>query len=121
MVNNVSPKISKLGLRYLSNLLDEHVTALVSRCNNLERLDLGKTEISNNSVTSIVDHLKPSLQELGLHGNDIDVNKLIELKSMPKLKLLKCQLLDDELKYLKEQIPHVKICQSNRLMDLDII
>ena len=52
LVNNVSPKISKMGLHYQRNLLDEHVTALVGRCKNLETLDLGFTGITSNSVTT---------------------------------------------------------------------
>ena len=119
-MNNLSPKISKLCLssRYQSNLQDEHVTALVSRCNNIETLDLGRTGISSNSVTTIIDHLKPSLQELGLNEINVDVNKLLELKSMPKLKLLQCEVSHNELKYLKEQIPHVKIIRDGNCIDI---
>ena len=41
LVNNLSPKISKLSLKHQRNLRDEDVKALVSRCNNIEKLDLG--------------------------------------------------------------------------------
>ena len=59
MVNNITPNIKKLGLNHLDSVTDMHVKTLVSRCTNLTALDLSETSISKNSLTSIIQHLKP--------------------------------------------------------------
>ena len=108
LVNNLTPKISKFSLKG-SDVLDEHVNTLVSRCNKLTTLDLGATKITNNSVTSIIDHLKHNLEELYLTANKIHLTKLLELRSMPKLKALKCSFRKgsegSDGQNLKKQIP----------------
>ena len=49
------------------------------------------TNFRNDSITHIIDHLRPTLIKLvivdgGCGENDFDFRKLYELKSMPKLK-----------------------------------
>ena len=44
--------------------------------------------ISNNFVTTIINHLKHSLEEIDLSSNDITLDKFMEFKSMPKLRIL---------------------------------
>jgi len=65
--------------------------------------------ISDNAVTSIVNNLKHSLEELDLSVSSITLAKLMELKSMTKLKVLNCRhLQSNEIKTLSNNLPHLK-------------
>ena len=89
LVKNLTPKVEKLSLGYLKNLKDEHVKALVARCNKLSVLNLQNTTIANDSLTHLSENLPYTLEKLhvGWCGH-ITYDKLTELKSMPKLKVL---------------------------------
>jgi hypothetical protein len=62
LVNNLSPNVEKLHLE-IRDITDEHVKALVKRCNKLNELILEKEFITNKSVTNIKEHL-PNLKKL---------------------------------------------------------
>ena len=120
IVDNLTPTILKVdfGARY--NLQDEHVKKLVNRCNKITHLDLICTSITNDSVHSIIEQLKASLEELDVSDTHVDFATLLRLKSMPALKTLIC--LDDDqgenIENLKQQLPHIRI---NEEEDKDII
>jgi hypothetical protein len=66
--------------------------------------------IGNDSITSIIEHLKPTLCELNVDETFVDGAKLSELKVMPRLKTLKCRhLKNEEILSLRKQLPHVQI------------
>ena len=66
--------------------------------------------IGNNSITSIIEHLKPTLCKLNVDETFVDGAKLSELKVMPRLKTLNCQHLKyGEILSLRKQLPHVQI------------
>ena len=66
--------------------------------------------IGNDSITSIIEHLKPTLCKLNVDGTRVDGAKLSELKVMPRLKILNCQHLKyREVRSLQKQLPHVHI------------
>ena len=66
--------------------------------------------IGNDSITSIIEHLKPTLCKLNVDGTFVDGAKLSELKVMPRLKILNCQHLRyREILSLRKQLPHVQI------------
>ena len=66
--------------------------------------------IDNDSIDSIIQHLKPTLWKLNVDGTLVDYAKLSELKVMPKLKILNCQHLKyREILNLRKQLPHVQI------------
>jgi hypothetical protein len=89
--NNLSKNIVKLGFRNQDNLRDEHITALVNRCNKLTSLDLENcSSIGNISATNIIEFLKPSLEELVIRRTAIGHEKYLELQEMPKLRDLIC-------------------------------
>ena len=76
-------------------------------------------------MTTIIHFLKHSLEELDLnvlrqYGFDVSLEKLMELKSMSKLKYLICshELTDDEIKTLKKNLPQVK--EIKTMSDLKI-
>ena len=66
--------------------------------------------IDNDSIDSIIQHLKPTLWKLNVDGTLVDYAKLSELKVMPKLKILNWQHLKyREILNLRKQLPHVQI------------
>ena len=116
LVDNLTPTILKVSLGGQKNLQDEHVKKLVKRCNNITHLDLKYTSITKDSVDSIYEQLKTSLQKLRIKGSEthIDFAKLFLLKSMPALKTLIC---DDpgndnekeDIENLKQQLRQISV------------
>ena len=116
LVKNLTPNILKLSLAF-SKIKDEHVNTLVLRCKKITELNLKATSITNDSVESIVEHLN-FLEKLDVSCNNIEVTTLLQLKSIPTLKTLRC--FEDEgededeeetekIKHLKLHLPHVII------------
>ena len=69
---------------------DEQIKTLVDRCKKITSLNLRNCAISDNSITSIIGNLQ-SLEELDVtRCKKLSYNKLLELKLLPKLKLLNC-------------------------------
>jgi len=126
LANNLTKKIAKLCLQSEENLTDEHVKSLVFRCKKLTTLDLGDTKITDDSLNSIIENLKPTLEELDVsytnigRGGDFPggyrneeftcphtgekkirqiylacIKKLLELKTMPQLRILICRGVKD--------------------------
>ena len=98
LANNLTPKILKLSLEN-TPIRDEHVKALVIRCNKITELDLSECDkITNMALTNINENLKSSLQKLALFScwaitaGGRNLTSLYQLKSMPKLRIsfLKC-------------------------------
>ena len=136
LANNLNKEISKLCLQSEENLTDEHVKALVGRCKKLTALDLGDTKITDESLNSIIENLKPALEELDisytkiardfrkteqkLFGVTIDIaipvhyiTKLFELNSMTQLSNLICRpIKDNDIANLRSELPNVCINQG---------
>ena len=79
----------------------------------LEKVNISHLRITNDSVTHILDHLSPTLEQLELTDNNIDSEKLFQLKLMPKLKnfdtLEKRGFYFFILHELRQQLPHVSV------------
>ena len=106
LVDNLTPNILKLQLDSQECVQDRHVNILVSRCNKITDLSLRHTSITNDSVGSIVEHLK-SLKKLDVGGTNIDVSTLTQLRSISTLKTLNC-LSGNRLSRDKEDIKKIK-------------
>ena len=122
LANNLTPKIKKLNLYYQRDLTDEHVNALVRRCNKITDLNLDGTTISKVALMSIIGNLKLTLEKLKLPGwQDIHYVNLIQLKSFSRLRRLDCILHCNccDFKSLKKQLPHVSINPQYELLYLD--
>ena len=94
-------------------LEDKHVKTLVQKCNKITELALSFTQITNKSMESIVKNLT-SLEKLDVYYTKIDYPTLLQLKSIPTLKVLNCfgrQKKKDaeKIKNLKLQLPHISI------------
>ena len=115
LVNNLTPKIEKLNLSCSWPMVvkDEQIKTLVERCKKITSLDLQFSAITNNSITSITENLQSSLEELGVSGcMNVSYNKLLELKSMSKLKVLNCEGVGRRNQHkmwmnLKKDMPHL--------------
>ena len=116
LVYNLTPEVEKLSIGSLRNLKDEHVKALVYRCNKLSVLSLKNTTITNDSLTYIIGSLQHTLEKLDINlCDDITYAKVTELRAMPKLRVLnygrrwdiggKVELSDGEKENLKKLMP----------------
>jgi len=117
LVDNLTPTILKVALGYQNNFQDKHVKKLVKRCNNITHLYLSDTSITNNSLHSIIEQLKTSLEKLNVGGTKIDFVKLFLLKSMPALKTLICDTPADNeevgIENLEQQLRHISINEEH--------
>ena len=123
LVDNLTINILKLSLSRQGSVTDEHVNTLVRRCNKITELDLSGTSITKDSIESIVRHLN-SLEKLDLNFTDIDLSKILLLKSIPTLKILHCfygSENTEKVKNLKQQLPHISVndyCSNAKLHSL---
>jgi len=117
--NNLTPNLKKIGL--VGEISKTSLLSLVSRCNKLSELSLHESDISDEGMDIIIQHLSGTLEKLDVGGGryPVKVQKLIQL---PKLKMFWCQdneFLDpdfesiEELAVLKEQMPHLQINGAN--------
>ena len=73
--------------------------------------------IGNDSITSIIEHLKPTLCKLNVDETFVDGAKLSELKVMPRLKTLNVYFRKgsndrkrkEEIQNLRQHLPHLTI------------
>ena len=91
----------------MHSLKDEHIVTLVGRCSKLKVLDLRNTEITNISLTSIMNHLKNTLEELDVMCTEIKCDKLLGLKNLPKFTTLTCN--DKDYHVLKRNLSFLSI------------
>jgi len=108
LVNNVSSNIEKFSVLEC-DFDNEHIKILVTRCPKIKELRFACMEMTNDSVTHIIDHLKPTLEKLELTCN-INYKKMFELKLMPKLKNLICMGYKREIVHqLREELPDISV------------
>ena len=89
LVNGLPKNIEKVGLACSSSVKDASIRSLVSRCNKIKSLNLAFNYITDNSLTSIKENLEYTLEELDVSGcYNIPHTKLLEMRSMQKLKVL---------------------------------
>ena len=117
LVDNLTPNILKLNLGSQEFLEDKHVKTLVSRCKKITELNLGFTPITNDSLDNIIKQLN-SLEKLSVDHTNIDFNKLLQLKSIPSLKNLRCfgrrnEEDNEKIKNLRLQLPHININEEH--------
>ena len=112
VVDNLTSNILKLHLGFQKCVKDKHVNTLVRRCKKITELDLKSTSITNDSVKSIIEHLN-YLEKLDVSNTNVDFSMLLQLKSIPTLKVLRFGWYKkedpEEIKNLKLRLPHVRI------------
>ena len=82
---------------------------------------VGATLITDESLIHIRENLNITLEELSLcYDDNISSTGILELKSMPRLKLLNLKTFgnekDEEIENLRQQLPHLMIASE---VDLD--
>ena len=113
LVENISPNIETLNIKS-SCYLDEFVKILLRRCNKIKALSLTARFIADISLTNIKQHLQLTLEELslGCGFEFLSLTGFLELKSMPRLKILNLYNREADTKViqkLREHLPHLKI------------
>ena len=104
LVNSLPTSLEKFSFDCLS---DGYVKILVNRCQNLTELDLfGALNVTKKSITHIAEKL-PQLVKLDVQLTDIGIDSIIELKSLPNLKILNCDGWSYRL--TKSQLPNITI------------
>ena len=110
LVQHLTPKLEKIniGVKYLT---DEHVKALVERCNKLKELKLNYSgPITDDAITSIKQELKNTLETLDLpRCKEISYSKLLELQEMPHLMNLSIDWPQKLIQRLKIELPNFNI------------
>jgi len=111
LVNNLTPNIEKLSLANLEHLIgDNEIKILVSRCKNLNSLDLRNTDIGDDSLTAIIENLQDTLENLNVADTSISSESLEELDSCQLLMALRCDGWDrDSVNRLKRQLHGVEV------------
>ena len=84
---------------------------MLKRCKTLRALNLCfDFDIGDTSVTTIIENLKPSLEELDVTVHQITFEKILELKAMPNLKILNCRHLEShQIEVIRQNFPKVMI------------
>ena len=112
LAENIPPNVEELDLSGL-DVKDDHVETLLRRCNKIKALSLEATLITDYSVMSIRRYLNLTLEELSLaHFGEFGVisfTGFIELKSMPRLKILNLSDEKEEIEQLRLHLSHLTI------------
>ena len=112
-VSGLSPNVKEVLLSLNTTMTDEQVEKLVSRCDKITDLNLDSNPKSTDaSITSVINHLKHSLETLSIVAcKGISFEKVLELKSMPKLRVLNYGFKSWHTIVLRKKLPHLKINQ----------
>ena len=114
LVNNLSPSVEKLSLGASGiQAVDKHIAALVLRCKRITSLNLAsRINLTDISLTSILENLKSTLEELDVSCcENITYAKLLEMRSMPKLKTLNHSMHDGYYEKLRNTLPNTDYSQ----------
>ena len=86
LATKLTRNIEKLNLQELKSITDRHINTLVLRCKKISVLDLKSTSITDDSLTSIIENLQSTLEELNV-GNTYVRNsaRIITNGSLPNL------------------------------------
>ena len=80
MCKNLTNKIEKLDIG--SDLRADQLTVLLRRCNKISELSIICTCLSDDSVSTIIEHLSQSLAKLEIDMEEFSFSKILELGAM---------------------------------------
>ena len=110
LVEGITKNIEKVSLASSSSVRDAQIRVLVSECKKIKYLDLSLNSITNHTLINIQKNLKYTLEELDIgECHKITDTKLLQIVSMPKLKVLNCFKLLEYNVYedLKKNLPQL--------------
>ena len=117
MIDNFPQSLLKVDLTFCNNLTDFHIKKLVQKCNKITEISLWGTDVTNQSVISIVKYLKNSLELLDLTFVMINLDDIIEaVGSLPKLKYLHYKVHTEVHYQQSTNCSLDKLCQSCELL-----
>ena len=90
IVNNITTNIRKISFCNLKCVKDEHIKTLIKRCQNITELDLNYTSVTNVTADHLIENLNENLVKLDVSNTKMNSTKLLELKSMKKLRFFRC-------------------------------
>ena len=109
-ISGVSPNVKEVCLGgNLDTITDKQIENLVSRCNRITELDISDTNLTDESITSVVKHVKQSLEYLDIRNINISFRKALELKSMLKLRILRYGFKSWFTNALRKKLPHLRV------------
>lgn len=111
MIDNFPPSLLKVDLNFCNILTDFHIEKLAQKCNKITEISLWGTNVTNQSVISIVKYLKNSLELLDLMWClNINLDNIFEaVGSLPKLKYLHYEV------HTGSELPTDLVCSLNKL------
>jgi hypothetical protein len=115
LVKNISPNLEKLNYLSGGGSMDHPIKILLSRCNKIKALSLEHTVITSELLTNIRQRLNLTLEELSFKQTrplNMSFKGFLELKSMPRLKILNLYYQKDdcnEIQNLRQHLPHLMI------------
>ena len=127
LAENITPNVEKLNLSSISQdpegeFNDYCFEILLRRCNKIKMLSLEATYTTDYSLSNIKQCLNRTLEELSLGPCDeISYSGFLELKSMPRLKILNLHynedvdqdILKEDIQDLRKLLPHMMINVSH--------
>ena len=112
MIDSFHPNLLKIELSYFQDLSDLHIEKLVRKCNKITEISLCNTNVTNQSVTTIVKHLKNSLEVLDLqlcHNVNL-VNIFEAVRNLTQLKILYYDVHNDPEEPCMKYAKRPKMC-----------
>jgi hypothetical protein len=109
LAKNISPNVVKLNLSH-QDVQDDHVKILLSRCNKIKILNLESTFVTKNLLKTIRQYLNLTLEELSM--SQFGYTSFLELKKMPRLKILNVYANKEDAKIIhnrSKHLPHLMI------------
>ena len=109
-VEGITKNVEKVSLASSSSVRDASIRVLVSECKKIKYLDLSLNSITNHTLINLQKNLKYTLEELDIgECHKITDTKLLQIVSMPKLKVLNCFKLLEHNVYedLKKNLPQL--------------
>ena len=108
--SNLTIGIEKLDISGQPTFGDDQLKALVTRCKTLTELAFFGTNVSDESVDTIIQNLSQTLTKLEVSYSNFSFPNLLKIGSMPNLKVLRFR--DLPTKFEKEELikmlPHLK-------------
>jgi hypothetical protein len=109
LARNISPNVVKLNLSH-QDVEDDHAKTLLRRCTKIKVLNLESTFVSKDLLKNIGQYLNHTLEELSM--SEFDYTSFLELKKMPRLKILNVYANKEDVKKIhnwQQHLPHLMI------------
>ena len=108
VVKNITAKIEKVKIGY-SFLENQHIKTLVTRCNKISALSLGSEKFTNDMLTSIIENLNGTLEELFINRFRFSSEFLFQDNCFKLIKLKKLKHLYHDYSWVPAHVEAYKL------------